>query len=135
MVRWVLMALCLAVGVGGCAKDSDTPSDAATTSTNTVPQDASDSYCRAADLLTAAPSQPPSEASNTFKSAAEDLDRAREQITGTERADLAVKSSLGALVSTVRSAAIATSTADDAGRRKHEASIKTRLSEHSADCA
>lgn len=140
MVRRLILAICLVVGLGGCAEGDDTgPSDDAapgptTTRTYNVPQDAKSAYCSAADLLTAAPGQPASEANGTFRRAAEDLDLSREQIAGTEMSDRAVKSSLGALVSTVRLAVIATATGDDAGRRTHEASIETSLSTHSADC-
>lgn len=131
------------VVIAGTA-DGDTPAnaDAAAGTTSTaaprtfpVPQEAQAAYCSAADLLRDAPTQPPSEASVTFRSAAEDLDRAREQIIGTSMRDRSVKSSLGALVSTVRLALIAATTGDDTARRENEASIKTRLANHSADCA
>ena len=132
------MALCVAaIMLGGCTEGGggDPAKESGPSRSAAVPVDAQDAYCSAVELLAAAPEQPANEASANFQRAAQNLDQARAQITGTERVDLEVKSSLGALVSTVRSAAIATSTGDDAERRKHEASIENRLSEHTADCA
>ena len=137
MVRSFAVAVCvIALGLGGCAENGDDERAEGTSRTRTfvVPEDAQDAYCRAAGALALAPDQPLDEARTTYERAAEDLDQAREQITETTFADRAVKSSLGALVATVRSALIAIATGDDAGRKKHEASIERRLSEHTADC-
>ncbi|HVF32268.1 MAG TPA: hypothetical protein VM933_04440 [Acidimicrobiales bacterium] len=123
--------------VEGGSDPSGTPTSATATGSTrryTVPRPAQASYCAAADLLRAAPAQPTGEADASFRRAAQHLDQARGAITATGPVELATRSSLAALTATVRSASIATTTGDDAGRRAQEASIQVWLSQHVADC-